>query len=54
MIAPVVMVAVVHEGKLLLTKYADRDFDLHGLVAGFVEIGETLGDIRVSYCRIFC
>lgn len=42
MIAPVVMVAVVHEGKLLLTKYADRDFDLHGLVAGFVEIGETL------------
>lgn len=41
-IAPVVVVAVVHDGKLLLTKYANRDFRLHGLVAGFVEIGETL------------
>ena len=41
-IAPVVMVAVVYDGKLLLTKYANRDFSQHGLVAGFVEIGETL------------
>lgn len=41
-IAPVVMVAVVHDEKLLMTKYANRDFRQHGLVAGFVEIGETL------------
>lgn len=39
-IAPAVLAAVRHEGKLLLTKYAHGDGN-YALVAGFVEIGET-------------
>lgn len=39
-IAPAVLVAVRHNGKLLLTKYAHGDGN-YALVAGFVEIGET-------------
>jgi NAD+ diphosphatase len=39
-IAPAVLAAVFHEGKLLLTKYAHGDGN-YALVAGFVEIGET-------------
>lgn len=39
-IAPAVLAAVRHEGKLLLTKYAHGDGH-YALVAGFVEIGET-------------
>ena len=41
-IAPVVIVAVVHEGKLLMTHYADRNIKPYVLIAGFVEIGESL------------
>lgn len=41
-IAPVVMVAVVNEDKLLLTKYSDRFLPQWVLISGFVEIGETL------------
>lgn len=43
-IAPVVMVAVVNDDKLLLTKYANRELPEWVLVAGFVEIGETIED----------
>lgn len=43
-IAPVVMVAVVNSDKLLLTKYADRLLPQWVLIAGFVEIGETIED----------
>lgn len=39
-IAPAVLAAVRHNGKLLLTKYAHGDGN-YALVAGFVEIGET-------------
>lgn len=39
-IAPAVVVAVRHNGKLLLTKYAHGDGN-YALVAGFVEFGET-------------
>lgn len=41
-IAPVVMVAVINEDRLLMTKYADRSLSQWVLISGFVEIGETL------------
>ncbi|MEY8355157.1 NAD(+) diphosphatase [Lachnospiraceae bacterium 54-53] len=41
-IAPAVIVAVIHEGKLLLTKYAGREYTRFALVAGYTEFGETL------------
>ncbi len=41
-IAPAVIVGVTNGDKLLLTKYADRPHKAFALVAGFVEIGETL------------
>ena len=39
-IAPVVMIAVVNDDKLLLTKYAGRLLPQWVLIAGFVEIGQ--------------
>lgn len=39
-LAPAVLAAVTHNGKMLLTKYAHGDGN-YALVAGFVEIGET-------------
>lgn len=41
-ICPAVIVGVTNENKLLLTKYAGRDFKKYALVAGFAEIGETI------------
>ena len=41
-ICPAVIVGVTHENKLLLTKYAGREFKKYALVAGFAEIGETI------------
>lgn len=43
-ISPVVIVAIENDDKMLFTKYANREFDRYALVAGFVEIGETLED----------
>lgn len=43
-IAPAVIVAVVHEDKILVTRYAGRGFKGMALVAGFCEIGETAED----------
>ena len=41
-INPAVTVALLHEGKLLVTKYAGRQqTNLYALIAGFVEIGES-------------
>lgn len=40
-IAPAVIVAVVDGDRLLLTKYAGREYRERALVAGFTEIGET-------------
>lgn len=41
-IAPAIIVGIIHEGKLLLTKYAGRDYTRYALVAGYTEFGETL------------
>ncbi|MEE1114152.1 MAG: NAD(+) diphosphatase [Eubacterium sp.] len=43
-ICPGVIVAVVHKGKLLMSKYAGRDFHHFALIAGFNETGESLED----------
>ena len=41
-INPAVIVGVINGEKLLLTRYAGRSISYHALIAGFVEIGETL------------
>lgn len=41
-ISPCVIVAVHDRNRLLLTKYAGRAYTRYALVAGFVEIGESL------------
>lgn len=43
-ISPAVIVGVISKDKILLTRYADRPYKKLSLVAGFVEIGETLED----------
>jgi NAD+ diphosphatase len=40
-ISAVVIVAISDGDKLLLTKYAGREYKNHALVAGFIEIGES-------------
>ncbi len=40
-IAPAIIVGVVNGDKLLMTKYANREYKRYALVAGFTEIGET-------------
>ncbi len=40
-INPAVIVGVLHDGKILLTKYADNRGFSFALIAGFTEIGET-------------
>lgn len=41
-ISPAVIIAVTHGNKLLLSKYADREYKKYALLAGFAEIGETI------------
>ena len=41
-IMPAVIVAVTNGDEIVLTRYANRPFAYHALVAGFNEIGETL------------
>ncbi len=42
-ISPAVIVGVVHQDKILMTKYADkRDGTRYSLIAGFAEVGETI------------
>lgn len=41
-IMPAVIVGVTHGNRLLMSKYANRDFKRYALIAGFAEIGETL------------
>jgi NAD+ diphosphatase len=41
-ISPAVIIAVTHGNRLLLSKYADRDYKKYALLAGFAEIGETI------------
>lgn len=40
-ISPAVIVAIVNEDKLLMTKYAYGNYKKYALVAGFVEFGES-------------
>ena len=41
-ISPAIMVGITNGDKILLTKYSKGIYKRYGLVAGFVEIGETL------------
>ena len=41
-ISPAVIVGVTDNDKILLTKYADREYKRYALIAGFTEIGETI------------
>ena len=43
-IAPAVIVAVIDGDKILMTKYANREYKRYALIAGFCEIGETAED----------
>ncbi len=43
-ISPAVIVAVTNRDKILMTKYAGRDYKKYALIAGFTEIGETIED----------
>ncbi|MGN0297998.1 MAG: NAD(+) diphosphatase [Lachnospiraceae bacterium] len=40
-ISPAVIVGVINQDKILLTKYAGRTYKNYALIAGFTEIGET-------------
>lgn len=40
-ISPAVIVGIIDNDKILLTRYSDREYKKLSLVAGFVEIGET-------------
>ena len=40
-IAPAAIIALTHGDKLMLSKYANREYTRYGLLAGFIEIGET-------------
>ena len=40
-IAPAAIIALTHGDKLMLSKYANRAYTRYGLLAGFIEIGET-------------
>lgn len=40
-IAPAVIVGVINGDKILMTKYAGREYKKYALIAGFTEIGET-------------
>ncbi len=40
-IAPAAIIGLIHGDKLMLSTYAGRDYKRYGLLAGFIEIGET-------------
>ena len=41
-INPAIIVGVINGDEILMTKYANREVPFYALIAGFVEIGETL------------
>ena len=54
-ISPAVIVAVTNGDKILMTKYAGRDYKKYALIAGFTEIGETIeDDIVDKIFKNFC
>lgn len=40
-IAPAAIIGLTHGNKLMLSTYANRNYKRYGLLAGFIEIGET-------------
>lgn len=40
-IAPAVLVGITHNDKIVLIQYANRNYKHYGIVAGFIEVGET-------------
>ena len=40
-IAPAVIIGLTHGDRLMLSTYANRNYKRYGLLAGFIEIGET-------------
>lgn len=46
-IAPAIVVAIRNGERILLTRYADRETPRYALIAGFIEIGETMEDTVV-------
>ena len=40
-IAPAVIIGLIHENKIVLIQYANRNYKHYGLIAGFIEVGET-------------
>ena len=40
-IAPAVIIALTHKDRIVLIQYANRNYKHYGLIAGFIEIGET-------------
>lgn len=43
-LSPAVIIAVTHGNRLLMSKYAGREYKKYALLAGFAEIGETIED----------
>lgn len=41
-ICPAVIIGVTHKNKILMSKYAGREFKKYALLAGFCEVGETV------------
>ena len=41
-IMPAVIIAVTNGNKILLSKYANREYTRYALLAGFTEIGESI------------
>lgn len=41
-ICPAVIIAVTHGDKILMSKYAGREYKKYALIAGFAEVGETI------------
>lgn len=41
-ICPAVIIGVTHGNKILMSKYAGREFKKYALIAGFAEVGETI------------
>lgn len=41
-VAPAVIVGVINDDQMLLTRYAGREYKRYALIAGFNEIGETI------------
>ncbi len=50
-IAPAVILGLTYQGKLLVTRYADRPYRGPALVAGYCEVGETVEQTCVREAR---